>query len=39
MGLTEYLAWVLRKETVENTEFWYGEYAGPSYAMIMNLLN
>lgn len=39
MGLTEYLAWVLRKETVENTEFWYGEYASPSYAMIMNLLN
>lgn len=39
MGLTEYLAWVLRKETIENDEFWYGEYASPAYAQIMELLN
>jgi len=38
MGLTEYLFWVLRQETVENDEFWYGEYAGPDYADIMTLL-
>lgn len=39
MGLTEYLAWVLRKETIENNEFWYGEHASPAYAQIMELLS
>jgi len=29
----------LRKETIENDEFWYGEYASPAYAQIMELLN
>ena len=39
MGLTEYMAWVLRQETVDNDEFWYGEFVGENFPMIMNLLN
>lgn len=38
-GLTEYLFWVLRKLTVENDEYWYGENANPFAARIMALLN
>ena len=38
MGLTEYCNWVLRQETVENYENWYGENANPNYAQIMSLL-
>lgn len=38
MGLNEYLFWVLKQETIENDEYWYGEYAGPDYADVMELL-
>lgn len=39
MGMTEFFYYLLRKETVENDEFWYGEYAGPSYKKVMDLIN
>lgn len=38
MGLTEYFAWVMRQETVENDEYWFDENSGPSYKQIMDLL-
>lgn len=38
LGLTSYVEWVLQQETVFNDEFWYGEYAGPNYKAIRELL-
>ncbi len=39
MGLTEFFYNVLRQETIDNDEYWYGEYAGPYYAKVMKLIN
>ncbi len=39
MGLTEFFYNLLKQETIENNEFWYGEYAGPYYAKVMKLIN
>lgn len=38
MGLTEFLYDILRKETVCNDEYWYGEYAGKYYQKMMDLI-
>lgn len=38
MGLTEFLYDILRKETVDNDEYWYGEYASEYYKIMMDLI-
>lgn len=38
MGLTEFLYWLLKEETVDNDEYWYGEFAGPYYKIMMDLI-
>lgn len=38
MGLTEFLYDILRKETVDNDEYWYGEYASEYYQIMMDLI-
>lgn len=38
MGLTAFLYDILRKETVCNDEYWYGEFAGESYQKMMDLI-
>lgn len=38
MGINEFFYYMLRKHTVENDENWYGEFAGPLYAEVMNLI-
>lgn len=38
MGLTEFLYDILRKETVENDEYWYGENAGEYYQIMMDMI-
>lgn len=39
MGMTEFFYYVMKKETIENDEYWYGEGAGPNYAKVMALIN
>lgn len=39
MGLTEFFYTLLKQETIDNDEYWYGEYAGPYYAKVMKLIN
>lgn len=38
MGLTEFLYWLLKQETIENDGYWYGEDASPLYAEMMDLI-
>lgn len=38
MGLMEFLYDILRKETVDNDEYWYGEYASEYYQIMMDLI-
>lgn len=38
MGLTEFLYWLLRQETIDNDAFWFDEYSSPLYAEMMNLI-
>lgn len=39
MGMTDFFYFLMKKETIENDEYWYGEYAGPNYAKVMKLIN
>lgn len=39
MGMNEFFYFAMRKETIENDEYWYGEYAGPLYKDIRELIN
>ncbi len=39
MGANEFFHKVMRDETIDNDEYWYGEYAGPLYAKVMELIN
>lgn len=39
MGMSEFFYFAVRKETIENYEFWYGEYAGPLFKEIRELIN
>lgn len=38
MGMTAYLYRLFRYETVENNEYWYGEYAAPYYKVMMDAI-
>lgn len=39
LGMTPFFYFAHRKLTVENDEFWYGEYSGPLFAKVMKLIN
>lgn len=39
LGMTPFFYFAHRKSTIENDEFWYGDYAGPLYAKVMKLIN
>lgn len=39
LGLTNFMFWLLRKETIENDEYWFVPDASPSYAKVMELLD
>lgn len=39
MGMTEFFYFLMKKETIENDEYWYGENAGPNYPKVMQLIN
>ena len=38
MGIQDEMYETLRTVTVDNTDFWYGEWASPSYAMLMEAI-
>lgn len=39
MGIQDEMYETLRTVTVDNTDFWYGEWASPSYAMLMEAIS
>jgi putative lipoprotein len=39
MGLTDFFQFLMRKETIENDDVWYGENAGPNYTTVMKLIS
>ena len=39
MGIEDYMYQILRSVTVDNDDYWYGEYTMPCYATLMTALN
>ena len=39
MGIEDYMYQILRSVTVDNDDYWYGEYTMPCYAKLMTALN
>lgn len=39
MGMNEFFSFSLKKHTIENYEFWYGEYSGPLFKEIRELID